>query len=230
MSVTSLAPCFITTAMTFAMVIGSPMDSRSTYDDYADDYESEEKAVISKAKFKDQSTTVHVAKGSIARLHCRVNFRDQGEQIMWYIKDKTQDEHENLVAMCGVAADVQKGERKNACKISNPKRFDPRFRFTDDGQLLEITHVKAEDENIIYKCGLATTKAPSILINLVVHPPNWTTAAPIQQLQSQEIENLASTGTSDTGSLGATLTENIYLLKMVVFGFLALKLQFVLPL
>ena len=80
-----------------------------------------------KAQFEDQNTTVQIAEGSIARVHCRVNFREQGEQIMWFVKDKTQPKKENLVATCGVAADVQKGDRKNACTIYN-KKLDRRLR------------------------------------------------------------------------------------------------------
>ena len=93
--------------------------------------------------------------------------------------------------------------------------------------MLEIIHVTAEDENIIYRCVLATPKQPSISINLMVHPSNWqeATTTPHHQPQSQDIQKLASTGTSDTGSSGNAIVENISPLKMVFLGLIALKLQ-----
>ena len=82
---------------------------------------------LGKAQFKDQNQTVEVAEGSIARLHCRVENRDQGEQIMWYDIKHHNRQVENLMAMCGVSKDVNEGERKDAC-ISVNSQKDQRIR------------------------------------------------------------------------------------------------------
>ena len=82
---------------------------------------------LGKAQFKDQNQTVEVAEGSIARLHCRVENRDQGEQIMWYAIKPQNRQVEDLLAMCGVSKDVNEGERKDACIPVNSQK-DKRIR------------------------------------------------------------------------------------------------------
>ena len=56
-----------------------------------------------------------MAEGSIARLHCRVDNRDQGEQIMWYSLDTKGKQKEDLLTICSVNKDVHEGERKEIC-------------------------------------------------------------------------------------------------------------------
>ena len=66
---------------------------------------------LGKAQFQDKNQTIEVAEGSIARLYCRVDNRDQDEQIMWYALDEKQNE--NMLARCSVIKDVNEDERKD---------------------------------------------------------------------------------------------------------------------
>merc|ERR1711962_354364 len=131
----------------------------------------------STAQFHDGNQTIEVAEGSIARLHCRVDNRDQGEQIMWYslyhvVSDSKQELKEDLLTICSVNKDVHEGERKEICIPYSKK--DARNRFREEGQLLTISNVTKADNGKIYKCSLAVGEPmPSIYLTLVVHPSDW---------------------------------------------------------
>ena len=103
---------------------------------------------LGKAQFKDQNQTVEVAEGSIARLHCRVENRDQGEQIMWYDIKHHNRQVENLMAMCGVSKDVNEGERNDAC-ISVNSQKDQRMRL--ELKLYLLSSIKFYCHNCINK-------------------------------------------------------------------------------
>lgn len=75
------------------------------------------------AQFHDGNQTVEVAEGSIAHLHCRVDNRDQGEQILWYsVYERIyRKQNEDLLTICSVNKDVHEEERKENC-ISYSKK------------------------------------------------------------------------------------------------------------
>ena len=99
-----------------------------------------------------------------------------------------------------------------------------RFRFRDEGQILTLTNVNKADENTVYKCALAVpAPAPSIYLDLKVHPSDWkettTIKIPAHQPQSQETPKDTASGTEKTSFLA-----------LVAFALLSYKLIFVLPL
>lgn len=228
---------------TFPSVIGSPKTLQD--DDYdldgnndGDDYEEEKdesswsQPSESKAQFQDKNQTIEVAEGSIARLYCRVDNRDQDEQIMWYALDEQQKE--NMLAICSVIKDVNEDERKDPCISMVPKK-DNRNRFRDEGQRLTISNVTKEDDGKIYKCSLALGKEtnPSIFLRLVVHPPDWkemkTTPNLILPRLTDDVQNLPSTGTSEDMSGTANGIEKSSFYKLISLGFLAYHLHWILP-
>lgn len=232
----SLILCFLTAAITSPIAIGSPQDLVSTNDEYPDenlggDYDSEEtdETSTSKAQFQDQNKTIHVAEGSLAKLQCRVNNRDQDEQIMWFSIDKRQNQMPKFIAVCSVAKDVKEDERKDACHILIP---NTRERFRDEGQKLILSNVTKDDETTVYKCMLAAglPANPSIYLELKVHPSDWketsTITIPVHQPQSQ---NLPTTETPNGTASGIKKTS---FMAVVVFGLLTyiFKLHLVLPL
>jgi len=163
------------------------------------------------------------------QFHCQVNNRDQDEQIIWYSIDKRQNKTPRMLAICSVAKDVKKDERKDVCQVLVSNK---RQRFKDDGQTLTLTHVNKIDENIIYKCMLAMGQQenPSIYLELKVHPSDWketsTAKSPVHQPQSQ---NLPTTETPNGTAAGI---QKISFSALVVIGLLTYicKLHLVLPL
>merc|ERR1719322_1484369 len=112
---------YLMTIFIFPSVTASPRPLQDDdYDKRLEEYDSNEgtdseeydkdsewtQPLDSTAKFHDKNQTVEVAEGSIARLHCRVDNRDQGEQIMWYSLDSKQKQKEDLLTICSVNKDV----------------------------------------------------------------------------------------------------------------------------
>jgi len=243
----------LATMLIFPSAIGSPQTlpdddynpnpdtDNEEYDDEGNEDAKWKQPVESKAQFKDQNQTVEVAEGSIARLHCRVENRDQSEQIMWYDIKHHNRQVENLMAMCGVSKDVNEGERKDAC-ISVNSQKDQRMRFKEDGQLLTISNVGKTEQGRTFKCSLALGKEmPSIFLTLVVHPQGWEApkTTPSQQPRSLDnIQNSPSTGsspdtdsdnTSQNNSNTASIIEKSALYRFISFALLALHFHFILP-
>jgi len=242
----------LATILIFPSAIGSPQtlpddDYNPNPDTDSEEYDEEnedskwKQPVKSKAQFRDQNQTVEVAEGSIARLHCRVENRDQGEQIMWYAIKPQNRQVENLLAMCGVSKDVNEGERKDPCIPVNSQK-DKRMRFREDGQLLTISNVTKKEQGKPFKCSLALGEEnPSIFLTLVVHPRGWEApkTTPSQQPRSLDnIQNLPSTGSSpDTDSDNASQNnsntastiEKSALYRFISFALLASHLHFILP-
>ena len=98
--------------------------------------------------------------------------------------------------------------------------------FGNGGELLTISDVETQDENIIYKCSLATPERPGIDLHLRVHPPYWSQTTSKARLQ---IQNLPSTRTSHNGSATFGVTEKISIFTIVAHLLLAYTLRFALP-
>ena len=103
------------------------------------------------------------------------------------------------------------------------------FRFKDEGQILTLSHVTKDDENIVYKCELAVPPpAPSVFLELKVHPSDWkgttTIKTPVHQPQSQNLP------TTETPKDTASGMEKSSFLALVVLALLSYTFYLGIPL